>query len=188
MNLKVLIIAGAMLFIPTANAAFIASVGFAPFGGDNLVQTTEEDLEAGTGLYGDLGFLLRPASSAISYQATIGLKANAVDFDGGDADIVSLPMNMMIFYNNASNLRFGIGATYELGPEFTFNAPPGFSDRSVEFDDALGFAIEVGYFLNEKAFLGARYTALDYEVSPNQSTAETVIDANNLGIHIGIMF
>jgi hypothetical protein len=80
-----------------------------------------------------------------------------------------------------------------LGPEYSLNAG-GFSS-DIEFDDALGFAIEAGYLLNEKAFMGVRYTALDYDmpagqalVSTNGGSPVTSIDASNLGIHIGIMF
>ncbi len=194
-SLKALLVAGTVMVVPTANAEFIASVGYALVGGDDLVETSGEDLEAGAGLYGDIGVLHQPEGSALSYQATFGLKLNVVDFDGGDADIFSLPLNFMVFYNNDAKFRFGAGVTYELSPEYTLNAPSGFSNSNIEFDDALGFAIEAGYFLNEKAFLGVRYTAIDYDmpsgqmlVSSNGGAPVTSIDANNLGIHIGIMF
>ena len=188
------IIATTLVVAPTANADYIASVGFAPIGGDDLVETSGEDLEAGAGIYGDIGILHQPAGSALSYQATFGLKLNFVEFEGGDADITSLPLNFMMFYNNDSNLRFGAGVTYELSPEYILNASSGFSNSNVEFDDAVGFAIEAGYFLNEKAFLGVRYTALDYDMPSGQALIHSngnvvsSIDANNLGIHIGIMF
>jgi hypothetical protein len=96
-SLNALLIAGAVMVVPTANAEFIASVGYALVGGDDLVKTSDEDLEAGAGLYGDIGVLHQPEGSALSYQATIGLKVNTVDFDGGDADIFSLPLNFLVF-------------------------------------------------------------------------------------------
>ncbi len=192
-SLKALLVVGSVMGVPAANAEFIASIGFAPVGGEDLVETSEEDLEAGAGVYGDIGVLHQPEGSPLSYQATFGLKLNFVDFDGGDADIVSLPLNFMMFYNNAANYRFGVGATYELSPEYTVDGAG--INTNIEFDDSLGFAIEAGYFLNEKAFLGVRYTAIDYDMPAGQMLVSTSggspvssIDANNLGIHIGIKF
>ena len=194
-SLNALLVAGSMMVVPVANAEYIASVGFAPVGGEDLVKTSGEDLQAGAGFYADIGVLHQPEGSAISYQATFGLKLNLVSFEGGDADIFSLPLNAMVFYNGDNKFRFGAGFTYELSPEYSLNAPSGFSDNNIEFDDSLGFSLEMGYLLNEKAFLGARYTSIDYDMPDGQvlipsggGAPVTSIDASNLGFHIGLMF
>lgn len=190
---RVAVLAGVLMIAPAVKAEYIASVGFAPFGGENLIVSAGDDLEAGAGLYGDVGVLHQPVGSVVAYQATFGLKLNFVEFDdGGDADVVSLPLNFMIFYNGANSFRFGAGITYELAPEFTFDARG--VGSTIEFDDSLGFAIEADYFLNEKAFVGARFTAIDYDMPAGRALVTrggqvvTSVDANNLGVHIGIMF
>jgi len=185
------VVLGAVITVPAANAALVANLGYA-IGGDTLAETDGADLDAGGGFYGDIGVLHHPDGSNISYQATIGLKIDTVDATNGDADTSSLPLNFLVFYNGDSNFRFGAGITYELAPEYSYNAF-GSSDE-IEFDDALGFTIEVDYFLNEKAFLGARYTSIDYDLPGGQALLSTggavvtSVDASNLGIHVGIIF
>ncbi len=194
-SLKAMFVVWVVMIVPVANAEYIASIGSAPIGGDELWGTSGKDLEAGAGIYGDIGVLHQPQDSVISYQVTFGLKFDFIDFNGGDASTFSVPLNAMVFYNNTNNFRFGAGVVYELGPEYSVDDESRRISSDIEFDDALGFAIELGYFLNEKAFLGARYTSIDYDMPDGQALVSTgggapitSVDANNLGIHIGIMF
>jgi len=190
-NILGAVVLGAVMTTPAANAALVANLGYA-IGGDTLAETDGADLDAGGGIYGDIGILHHPDGSNISYQATIGLKFDAVDATNGDADTSSLPLNFLVFYNGDSNLRFGAGITYELAPEYSYSAFG--SSGEIEFDDALGFTIEVDYFLNEKSFIGLRHTSLDYDLPEGQALVSTggsvvtSVDASNLGIHVGIIF
>lgn len=190
--LKLAVLALPLWFVPAANAEMVVSLGYALVGGDNLVETTGEDLDAGAGFTGDIGFLKRPEGSDFSYQGTIGFKADFVDFDGGDADTFSIPLHLLAFYNTG-NARFGGGIVYEIGPEYSLNAPG--LTSNVDFDDALGVVIEWDYFYSSSGFWGVKFSSIDYDVPSGQALVSTSsgatvtsIDANNFALHVGFLF
>lgn len=152
------------------------------FGGDDLVETTAEDLKAGGLLYVGAGVLVEPEGSNVVFQATIGYKWDSVEFDfpSGDSEISSNPFEVTAYYRD-NNFRLGGGIAYHMNPEWEFCLNSS-GCSTVKFDDATGFIVEGVYDSKFNFFVGVRYTTIDYEVSG------VSVDASNLGMNFGITF
>ena len=167
-------------------AADIRPIGLigAYLGGENLVETTASDLDAGGLLYFGGGILVEQQESNLSFQATLGYKFDYVDFytsfGPGDATISSLPLELTAYIRN-NNIRIGGGIAYHIDPEYEFCVDSLGCDH-YNFDDALGLIAELSIDLQQLAFIGFRYTNIDYEIYGAS------IDASNFGVNIGVKF
>jgi len=177
-----------------AKAEMVANLGYAFSGGENLVETTGEDLDAGAGVFGDIGFIKNHGNRGISYQGTIGFKIDGVEYNDGEADTSSYPLHFLAFYNKG-NIRIGGGIVYELSPEYNVSINNGATTSKVEFDNALGAVLEFDQFYNDFGFWGVRYSFIDYDlgssellVSVNSGATATSVDGDNLAIYIGFVF
>jgi len=150
------------------------------FGGDDLVETSIGDLEAGGLFYFGGGFNVQSADSTISYQLTLGYKFDTVNFDlpKGDSSISSLPLEFSAYHKFNNAHRLGAGIAYHINPAWEL-CVSGFGCDTVNFDNALGFSIEYGYDVSNQLFWGLKYTSIDYEIDSNS------IDASNFGVHVG---
>lgn len=155
--------------------------GFA-FGGENLISTTTDDLDAGGLLYVGGGAIIEPANSNLMFQVSLGYKFDTIEFSGprGDSTISVIPVDAMLFLK-ADALRFGAGLTYYLDPEWEY-CEDAAGCATLNFDNALGVAFELRHQMTDILFWGARYTSVDYEIG------SVSFDANNLRIHFGMMF
>lgn len=152
------------------------------FGGDNLIETNIDDLDAGGLFYFGGGIHVAPQNSNMAFQVTLGYKFDSIDFDipSGDSSISSMPLEITAYIRNY-NVRIGGGIAYHIGPEWEL-CISGFGCDTVKFDDALGLIVELAFDLQQNAFLGVRYTSIDYEVGGAS------IDASNLGFNLGLKF
>ncbi len=155
--------------------------GFA-FGGETLVSTSGEDLNAGGLLYFGAGALFEPDNSDLMYQFSLGYKFDTIEFSGpsGDSTISVIPLDAVVFYK-LDNLRLGAGLAYYLNPKWEF-CIDGFSCDTVNFDDSLGLVLELRHQWTDILFWGVRYTNASYDIGSSSA------DANNIRIHFGMVF
>ena len=177
--LTVVVIAAAMPWLHPAAAGDVTPTFLAGIsgGGDDLVTTSDGDLEAGGLLYFGAGLSFEPENSPFIYRSTIGVKYNFVEFDSpsGDSTLTSLPIDFLGLYQTGRTM-FGVGLVYDVNPEWELCIG---SCATTEFDDAAGYVVEFDYELSETGFWGLRFTDLDYEISGAR------VDAGSIRLHFG---
>jgi len=178
--LKILYLALFLSSAMTVHADMVFNAGIASPGGHDLIVETDEELEAGAGVYGSFGLVHRHTDSPWSSQAMLGIKINAVEFTGGEADIRAFPVHLMGFYQH-NNFRFGAGLTYDLSIELDIT---GDNPRTVNFKNAPGIALEMNHLFTKRWFWGLRYTEMDYK----EKGSGQKFNASHLGGHFGMFF
>ena len=155
-------------------------------GGDSLVETLTEDLNAGGGLYLGAGISITDSDpDALVYRATIGYLFDDIEFTqpSGDASTNAVPLNLGVF-KQFDNHEFGLGLAYYIGPSFDISSSNCNTTGcvTIDFDDALGFTLEYNYNFDNSAFVGVKYTNIDYKIE------DLTIDASSIGLYIGASF
>lgn len=176
---------------PSAEAVdFVVQMGIHG-GGDEIANATftsgdSQRIKAGELLSVAAGIVL-PINDSFEAQGTIGWKFDSITADNGDIEWDRFPLDLLLFYRATENVRVGAGISYHVNPKLSGSGAA--SAINVDFDNALGFATEVGYsFGKEGAFqgvyLGLNFTAIDYKVSPTQAK----VDGNSIGLILGYRF
>ncbi len=189
MKTKIICLCSLALFCALGASAVAAAgqtkpfiIGGLAFGGETLVSTSGEDLDAGGLLYFGGGVLHEPVNSDLMYQFSVGYKFDTVEFSGpnGDSTVSVLPLDAVAFLK-VDNLRLGVGLAYYLNPkwELCFD---GSGCVTANFDDAIGLVLELRHQWTDILFWGARYTNVDYDIGSASA------DASNLRIHFGMVF
>lgn len=112
-------------------------------------------------------------------QLTFGYKFDSADAENGDIEFTRMPINAIFLYKSAQ-WRFGGGLTYHLDPTLEVSgAGAGFASNT-DYDDALGFLLDARYFFSQRAYVGGRFTFIEYE-----SQAGATFDGNSIGVVIG---
>ena len=173
-------------------------IGGLAFGGDTLISTSGEDLDAGGFPYFGGGAIFQPANSALMFQFSIGYKFDTVDFVtpnggislpgfgfvpggwSGDGSISTIPLDAIAFFK-VDTLRFGAGLSYFLNPKYKL-CVDGIGCSTTNFDDSLGLVLEFRHQFTDILFWGARYTDVTYDIGSDS------VDASNLRIHVGMVF
>ncbi len=176
------VLAGVMLGFNPAIASDVKPtflVGISA-GGDDLVTTSDRDLQAGGLLYFGAGLTYEPENNPLIYRTTIGYKFNFVEFDtpSGESTLTSLPIDFLGLYRTGRTM-FGVGLVYDVNPEWELCIG---GCATVKFDDAVGYAFEFDYDLSDTGFFGLRYTDIDYEANGAK------LDASNIRLHFGAKF
>ncbi len=183
---------GSVLLFSAASAEargveWVAQVGL-DFGGDEIASViysdgSDQTINAGGMLQFGGGILIDTMANSNIYQTqlTINWKFDSSNASNGDVSWDRYPLELMQFYNT-DLLRIGGGLTYHLSPSLTTS---GFaSGNDLDFDNALGFVMEVDYKFSEKGFVGARLTSIEYQLSNSSET----IDGSSFGITLGGYF
>lgn len=158
------------------------------FGGDDLIEvqfsnSSNETLEAGGLIDLKAGLIYDMPESPWSLQGSIGYHFDSIDAENGDASINRYPLELLGFYNTEKH-RFGGGLSYHMSPEFEVDLLG--MNGTVEFDDAVGLALEYGFKVNQNCILALRGVFIDYEVS-DLPGAES-ISANHAGAYVYLVF
>ncbi|MEW6331558.1 MAG: hypothetical protein AB1560_08865 [Pseudomonadota bacterium] len=166
-----------------AQAAGMVLTGEIAFGGDKLASVSgdyDEDLRAGQLLNLGIGFDfdLNPAKTLL-LRAGINYKFDAIDADNGEADFDRWPLDL-ILVSRQGNLSLGAGLTYHLSP--TYEDTIDNISRRIDFDDALGFLLQVGFMVTPTMELGGRVTLIEYE----SDMIANRIDGDSFGIYISV--
>lgn len=85
-----------------------------------------------------------------------------------------------LFYK-MDKLLLGAGLAYYLNPKWEF-CLDGSGCATADFDNALGFVLELRYQQSDSRFWGARYSDVEYEIG------SASLDASNTRIHFGMLF
>lgn len=186
---KLLLKISALLFLATstAHASNLLLEAGLHIGGDelatvNFIGGDSQSMEAG-GMISFAAGLKSDVGESLELRTTIGIKFDSITASNGELDFTRYPVNAMLF-TKGETFSIGIGATYHLNPEFKASGFTG--DFTASFENALGFIAEVDYALSEKAYLGLKFTSIDYEI--NGPFSSTEFNGNSIGVVIGISF
>ncbi len=181
--LKKILLAGCLLGLTTVAQAEIRpiiEVGIES-GGDFLVKTTAEDMNAGGGFYLGAGVdLVTGDSDDVFYRIMVGYLFDTIDFIGGDASTNAVPIHLGVF-KRFDRHEGGIGLAYYMGP--TYEVCMSWCS-TYDFDNAIGFYAQYNYHFGNGAYLGGKYTSVEYSGAAGLGT----IDASSLGIYLGASF
>ena len=172
----------------TSKAADFVLDGGLHFGGDTLAivyknqSGNQQEIKAGQLVSVAVGARF-DVSESLEMPVTFGIKFDAASFDdyyGNKVDVtfIRYPVNALLLYK-AEKWRLGGGLTYHLNPEFKVKG--GYYDYSKKFKDALGYLLEVRYFFSDNAYVGSRYTHIEYEVKSSSQT----VDGTSVGVVLG---
>ena len=120
-------------------------------GGDTLVDTTTEDMNAGGGLYFGAGInVTGDTPDDLIYRATIGYLFDDIEFipaggyGRGEASTNAIPLNLGIYKLFNEHHEFGVGLAYYINPTYEVSASGcGYPYcGTADYDNALGFTVE----------------------------------------------
>ena len=189
MDSKIVFGAVASLLASGAMFSSTSAMALTPFGemgiyvgGDNLVtaEYTNGDtssIDAGGELDLSAGIIF-PISGALEGQFSVGYRFDTIHASNADINWRRYPVEMKAFYKT-EKFRFGGGVTEHFNPELSGT---GVAAGSVHFDNALGMVIEVDYSVTDKAYLGLKYTNIDYEVG------SVAFNGDSAGLIFGYVF
>lgn len=150
------------------------------FGGDTLISTNDNTftykLTAGGGLKFALGVKNEVGENGELLSLSLGYSYENLDASNGTAKI-STPSVDAIYSIKRNDHRFGIGASYHIGPTYKENFS-GFSPVKIDFDNALGLILQYVNGADSGFQYVARITLMDYEVNG------VSIDADSFGIFV----
>jgi hypothetical protein len=163
-------------------------------GGDELAGATftsgdSDKIKAGELLSFAAG-IVQPIGESWEVQAGLGWKFDTITATNGDITFDRYPLDLLLFYRPTEKFRIGLGGSYHLNPKLSSSGAA--SGLDVEFDNALGFAVEAGYFFGHVSpegtprgmYLGVNYTAIDYTVA----NTDVAVDGNSIGLILGFRF
>lgn len=171
--------------LSTPTFAFDPFVEFGLYaGGDQIAHATytngdTDSIDAG-GLMGFAAGLIIPITDSIESQISYEYRFDEINASNGDIEWTRFPLEAKIFYAQ-EKYRIGAGYTQHMNPKIEGS---GVAAGRVEFKDASGYVIEANYRFNPQAYLGLKYTSIEYET--NISTIKT--DGNSIGLIIGYAF
>lgn len=132
--------------------------GAAEFGGDEVARVYFDDnstqsVRAGQGLSAGVGFYVRPEQD-VSIRTTIGFKYVTTKASNADIHLSRVPINLIASYHFDNGVRLGGGGIWQTGIKFH----GGGLGPNVDFDNSLGYTLEVGW-----RWIVASYTGMDYK-------------------------
>ena len=183
------------LFCITAQAAGPASKDLGPrggflgqfdldFGGDELATVyfeddDSQDLTAGQGVTLSVGGYFRPIdASSFEIDASIGYKYATTQADNADINVSRTVMQLGASYRWPNGFYLGAGLVEHFGPEL--NGDGFFED--IQFDDATGFNVEIGW-----RWISVHYTDIQYTNDFLDFFGED-IDASHVGLRFTYRF
>jgi hypothetical protein len=146
-------------------------------GGDTLISTTSgDDINAGGGINYVIGIQNKIGEKGKSLSLAMGYMIQSMKASNGTAEISTLTVDAI--YSIPVNVhRFGIGASYHIGPTYKDDIA-GFAPLKIDFDNALGLLLQYSYAYSPRFQIGARITEMDYEVNGLS------LDASSFGIFL----
>jgi hypothetical protein len=146
------------------------------FGGDDLATVSftdgeSQDIKAGQGIQLGVGGYFRPKPTVpFELQGIVGYKFVTTAATNADIRVTRTVLQFNAVYRHASDWYLGAGLEHHLGPKLDGD---GFFE-DIEFDDATGFTVEIGW-----RWLGLHYTTMEYS-APGYEDA----DAGHIGLRL----
>ena len=184
MKIQEICLASLLLLPVSSHALDIYLQGGLHIGGDDLGAATftsgdREKLKAGEliSLSAGLGF---EVSKDIESRFMVGLKFDSIDAENGSVDFFRYPLEALLMYKASEEILIGGGLSYHLNPSISGDGFAAGAD--VDFDNALGFVLELDYLLSNGGYLGVKLTSIDYEV------ADVSVSGSSIGGILGFHF
>ena len=176
-----------LLISPAANAQELLLQLGIDAGGDELVEVQfdngdKQEIDAGGLIHFAVGGVFPTAATAypnLETQLSIGWKFDNSSAKNGDVDWDRYPIELLQFHRT-ENWRFGAGITYHLNPKLEGSGDA--SHIQADFDDALGYIVEIDYLTSSNSILGAKFTFIDYEINA------TSLSGNSVGVVLGMRY
>jgi hypothetical protein len=183
------------LFSSAAQAAGPASKDLGPrggflaqldadFGGDDLATVyfeddSSQDITAGQGVTLSAGGYFRPiADSTFEIDASLGYKYATTQADNADINVSRTVMQLGASYRWPNGFYLGAGLVEHFGPEL--NGDGFFED--IQFDDATGFNVEIGW-----RWISVHYTDIKY-TNDFLDLFDEEVDASHVGVRFTYRF
>lgn len=149
--------------------------GALEFGGDDVATVLftngdTQDLKAGQGLGVDAGVYYRFAESPFSVRGTIGYKFVTTQAENADINMRRIPLQLIGSYHLDNGARMGVGVVRHNGVKFDADG----IGTNIDFDDATGYTIELGW-----KWILLSYTGMDYT-----DEAGNDYNADNFGLKL----
>jgi hypothetical protein len=162
-----------------SRGGFLAQMD-ADFGGDEIATVefdddTEQEVRAGQGLAFSVGGYFRPVeTSGFELQASIGYKFVTTAASDADIHVSRTVLQVGAFHRLPNGFYFGGSLVNHLDPKLNGD---GYFEN-VNFDDATGFGVEMGW-----RWVSLHYTKIEYS-----SEFYEDVDASNIGIRLTYRF
>ena len=160
---------------PGKRGGFLAQLD-ADFGGDNVATVyfeddSDQDLKAGQGLAISLGGWFRPIeSSSFELQASVGYKFSTTAASNADIGMQRMLLQLEGLYRWPNGFFVGGGLMQHMSPSLDGD---GFFP-SVDFDDATGFNLELGWKWISLHYADVTYSSDEFED----------VDASHVGVRL----
>jgi Outer membrane protein beta-barrel domain len=151
----------------------------ADFGGDKVATVffeddSDQDITAGQGLALSVGGYFRPvANSRFELEGSVGYKYATTKATNADVHLSRTLLQLEGLYRWPNGFYVGAGLMHHLGP--TIHGDGFFDD--VEFDDASGLNVEIGW-----RWISVHYVDMSY------STDDGLFDDDVDASHVGLRF
>lgn len=135
------------------------------FGGDDLITATftngdTEKLKAGQLISLSAGLGINAAEN-LEARFMAGVKFDTINAENGDLDFYRYPVEALLMYKANEKVFIGGGLSYHLNPSISGDGVA--SNANIDFDNALGFAVELDYLLSNGGYFAFKLTSIDYE-------------------------
>ncbi|PPE73772.1 hypothetical protein C3942_10185 [Solimonas fluminis] len=133
--------------------------GSLEFGGDDVATVLftngeEQDVKAGQGLGVDAGVYCRFAGAPFSLRGTVGFKYVTTQAENADINMRRVPLQLVGSYHLDGGARMGLGLVRHNGVKFDADG----IGEDIEFDDATGYTVEIGWKWILLSYTGIEYT------------------------------
>lgn len=190
--LLVVLLSMCSMFMETAQAVEfkgVVGIGY-DVGGDILITAplsdgTTADIKANEGFQLNLGVVM--VTGSFETQTTMGYKTGGKRLSNGSIVWDATPLEFMEFYR-MSNVRMGLGLTYQINPKLVVDALPGDPlNGTYNFDNSSGTVAQIGWAPAKSSFsIDLRYTANKYKKSNLANAKE--ISGNVIGLYTNFFF
>jgi hypothetical protein len=180
--IRVIGIFGALAASSAVLAADVKMFGKAgiDLGGDTLVRVVFEDgdtqdIDSNNGLFLGGGVSIRNDAKTFETEIALTYKFQTISADNGELTWSRVPVDVLAFYL-AEHVRVGGGLTYHMSPKLDGDGVV--SGISGEFENSLGYLVQVDWRINESMSVGGRFTFLSYTIEGSSEKAQS----NGLGV------
>ena len=160
------------------------------FGGEELGKLYYTDgssasVKANNGIAINAGAILANGkNSPFSTQITLGYKFGGPRGEGGDVTWSAIPLEVIEYYR-ATNLRMGLGISYQIRPQLSVSLPT--SNYTDTYNNATGFIAQFGWApVTEHYSIDLRYTSIKFQLSGVQDAP--MVNGSVVGLYTSYRF
>lgn len=158
------------------------------FGGEELgklyfADGSSASVRANNGMAINAGTILANGNTPFSTQITLGYKYGGQRGSNGDVTWSAIPLDVIEYYR-LSNLRMGLGLSYQMNPQLNVNLPSGYIDK---YNNAFGLIAQFGWApIGAHYSIDLRYTSIKFQLS--DVPGAPMVDGSVAGLYTSIRF